>query len=229
MNTSPSPPIRRSQGERSAASTAAMIDAAIELILEQGARVSMMAIGQRSGFSHGLVLARFGSKAGLIEAVAHEARRRFAASFDSEADETTGIEKVRGLIDAFLSPPSTAGKAFSILLGESLGPDPLLRDVFVRADEALRQYVQAHLEEARSVGDIDPTTCTSSAAVLLVGMLRGVAMQYCVNPNAFDIEALRAQAHGFLASLGNSKARRKKLGGVTPGSVRRRSRAPRPE
>ena len=206
MNTSPNLPIRRRQVARSAASTAAMINAAIELILEQGARVSMMAIGQRSGFSHGLVLARFGSKAGLIEAVAHEARRRFAASFDSEADETTGIEKLRGLIDAFLSPPSTAARAFVILLGASLGPDPLLRAVFVRADEALRQYVQVHLEEARSVGDVDPSTCTSSVAVLLVGMLRGVGMQYCVNPDAFEIEALRTQGHAFLSSLGTSKA-----------------------
>jgi len=45
---------RQGHAERSSASTEAMLNAAVELILEHGARVSMMAIGQRSGYSHGL-------------------------------------------------------------------------------------------------------------------------------------------------------------------------------
>lgn len=38
-------------------------------------------------------------------------------------------------------------------------------------------------------------------------VLRGVAMQYCVNPNAFEIEALRTQAHALLARFGNLEAK----------------------
>ena len=201
MKASPKPPIRRRQAERSAASTEAMLNAAMELILEQGARVSMMAIGQRSGFSHGLVLARFGSKAGLLDAVAREAQRRFAKAAGAAMGEATGIAKLRCLIDVFLESPSAVSKAFAILLGESLGPDPQLRAVFVRADEAFRHYVQIILHEARAIGEIDPSIDTQAMAILLVGMLRGVAMQYCVNPKAFEIKDIRTQAHAFLARL----------------------------
>jgi AcrR family transcriptional regulator len=201
------PPIRRRQVERSAASTAAMLNAAIELITEQGGKVSMMAIGQRSGFSHGLVLARFGSKAGLIEAVLREAQRRFAEVVDAATVEATGIAKLHCLIDAFFRSPSTVGKAFFLLLGESLGPDPRLRVAFVRADETFRRYVQVMLQKAQTIGEIDPSIGTHAMATLLVGMLRGVSMQYCVNPEAFEIEAIRTEAHAFVARLGESEAK----------------------
>jgi AcrR family transcriptional regulator len=185
-----------------------MLDAAIELILEQGAKVSMMAIGQRSGFSHGLVLARFGSKAGLTKAVAREAQRRFVEAVEAATGQATGLAKLHRLIDVFLAPLSPPARAFSILLGESLGPDPVLREVFSRADEAFRRYVQSNLEDAQAAGEIDPSLCTRETAILLVGMLRGVAMQYCVNPDAFEIEALRTQAYAILASPAASEARK---------------------
>lgn len=200
----PSLPTRRRQVDRSAASTAAMLDAAIELIIEQGANVSMMAIGQRSGFSHGLVLARFGSKAGLNEAVAREAQRRFAETVDAATVDAKGIAKLHRLIDIFFQSGLTAGKAFFVLLGASLGADPQLRAAFDRADKMFRRYMQTHLQEAQAIGEIDASIDTQAMATLLVGMLRGVAMQYCINPKAFEIEAVGTQAHAFVARLHTS-------------------------
>lgn len=202
------PPTRRRQIEQSAASTAAILNAAIELIIEQGGKVSMMAIGRRSGFSHGLVLARFGSKAGLIEAVLREAQRRFAEIVNTATVETKGgMAKLHCLIDAFCGSASTEGNAFFVLLGESLGPDPRLRVAFIRADETFRRYVQVMLQKAQTLGEIDPSIGTHAMATLLVGMLRGVAIQYCVNPVAFEIEAIRAEAHAFVARLGESEVK----------------------
>lgn len=61
--------------------------------------------------------------------------------------------------------------------------------------------MQIILHEALAIGEIDPSIDTQAMAILLVGMLRGVAMQYCVNPKAFEIEVIRTQAHAFLARL----------------------------
>jgi AcrR family transcriptional regulator len=204
MNTAHRPPARRLQAERSAASTEAMLSAAIELILDQGARVSMMAIGQRSGFSHGLVLARFGSKAGLIKAVTREVQHRFVEGVTSASQGAKGLTSLLGLVDAFfaaLGERSTIGRAFYVLLGESLGPDPHLRAAFVRADEAFRHYVQRMLEEAQATGEVDSSVSAPATAILLVGMLRGVAMQYCVNPAAFETDDVRAQARALVERL----------------------------
>jgi AcrR family transcriptional regulator len=199
MMAQPKPPTRRRQAERSAASTEAMLSAAMELVLEHGAKVSMMAIGQRSGFSHGLVLARFGSKGELIAAMAKEAQRRFAEGVNTLSIEARGIAKLHLIIDAYFQPPSTDEKAFYILLGESLGPDPNLHAAFAQTDNAFRRYIRKTLREAQENGEIDNSIDASATAMLLVGMFRGAVMQYLVNPAELEIGTIRAHAHEFVA------------------------------
>jgi AcrR family transcriptional regulator len=190
---------RRPQAERSAASTEAMLSAAMELVLEHGAQVSMMAIGQRSGFSHGLVLARFGSKSGLLDAMAKEAQRRFAQAVETLSIDAAGMAKVRLIVDAYFQPPSTDARAFYILLGESLGPDPGLQAAFAQTDDAFRRYLRRALREAREAGEIDETIDVDAAAALLVGMFRGTALQHLTNPEALAMDALRTHAHDLVA------------------------------
>ena len=58
------------QAERTAISDRAMLDAAIELVLEFGTEKTTLAmIGERAGYSRGLATYRFGSKTGLFKAV----------------------------------------------------------------------------------------------------------------------------------------------------------------
>jgi AcrR family transcriptional regulator len=181
-----------------------MLNAAIELILEHGARVSMAAIGQRSGFSHGLVMARFGSKAGLLKAVTREVQRQFVAKVTSGAQGAKGLDGLLKLVDAFFrksTSGSMIGSAFYVLLGEALGPGPDIRQVFVGADEAFRRYVGRMLDEAKVLGEIETTVSAHEMSALLVGMLRGVAMQARVNPRAFDTDALRRETRSLIEGL----------------------------
>lgn len=70
---------RRTQAERRAAAIERMLDAAITLISETGYRGTTLAeIGHRAGYSRGLAHHYFGSKLGLMRAVAKELDRRFA-------------------------------------------------------------------------------------------------------------------------------------------------------
>ena len=58
------------QKERSSLSTRRLLDAAGELISEGGyAAMTLAAVGERAGYSRGLVSARFGSKRELVEAL----------------------------------------------------------------------------------------------------------------------------------------------------------------
>ena len=67
---SPEPVLPIPKQARSEVSTGKLLDAAAELISEGGyERMTMAAIGQRAGYSHGLVTARFGSKEGLLWAL----------------------------------------------------------------------------------------------------------------------------------------------------------------
>lgn len=176
-----------------------MLDAAIALISEKGARVSMMSIGERSGFSHGLVLARFGSKGALLEAVAREVQRRFADGVAATSDGATGLAKLHAIIDAYLRTPSNDERAFYILLGESLGPEPHLHAAFARADTSFRQYIENALKEAQQLGQIDTELDSSTASVLFVGMFRGIAIQYLVNSSAVEMDFLRTAAHEMVS------------------------------
>lgn len=181
-----------------------MLNAAIELILEQGADVSMKAIGERAGFSHGLVLARFGSKAGLNEAVAREAQRRFFDTVYAPGSDSGGMAKLHRSIDVYLRSMLTVGRAFYVLFGASLGPNAQLRGAFAHADKAFRRYMLSHLNEALAHGEIDPSIEPKAMATLLVGMLRGVAMQHCMDPGAFEIETVTAEAHALVSRLGRA-------------------------
>ena len=74
MSTDPQPVAENgqslTQAERTAISDKAMIDAAIELILEHGTdKTTLQAIGEKAGYSRGLATYRFGSKAGLYDEV----------------------------------------------------------------------------------------------------------------------------------------------------------------
>jgi AcrR family transcriptional regulator len=178
-----------------------MLSAAMELVISHGSKVSMMAIGKRSGFSHGLVLARFGSKGALLKEMAKEAQRRFAEGVAKLSVDARGMAKLNSIIDVYLQPPSTDAKAFHILLGESLGPDPHLHAAFVQTDDAFRRFLLKALVEAQESAEIDASIDASATAVLLVGMLRGVALQYLVNPTAFDMENVRAYTHESVARL----------------------------
>jgi AcrR family transcriptional regulator len=187
-----------------------MLSAAIELVIEHGASVSMMAIGRRSGFSHGLVMARFGSKAGLIRAVTEKVQSEFAAAVNTAIGDAKGFAGLVGVVNGFFAgraETSTAAAAFYVLLGESMRNDPELREAFVRADESFRRFVGRFLRQARDDGELDPSVSIPAAAVLIVGMLRGTAMQGVLNPEALPAETVRREALSLINRLRRNSSR----------------------
>src|SRR5258706_14581310 len=69
---------RRPQAERRAQSERRLLDAATQLIAEQGfSRTTLAQIGEKAGYSRGLVNERFGSKGELVRVLADEFQSYF--------------------------------------------------------------------------------------------------------------------------------------------------------
>lgn len=195
---------RRSQEDRRASSTAAILEAAVELIGERGSSVSLKDIGEHAGFSHGLVMSRFGSKAELLLEVTKSVQRQFSSDVGKAVGDKRGLGALTAITDSFfagLARKSKAGGAFYVLLGEALGPQKDLRDIFSKADSTFRNFIAQFLRDAQHTGEIPTHVDIDATAALLVGMLRGSALQLKTNPRAFDTSDAAKQARSFITHL----------------------------
>jgi AcrR family transcriptional regulator len=91
------------QAERVAASDKALLAAAIELIAERGyERTTLALIGERAGYSRGLVTQRFGSKEKLLWAVIKQMLDRFSTQNLHERGDKTGVPALQGILTTYL-------------------------------------------------------------------------------------------------------------------------------
>jgi AcrR family transcriptional regulator len=75
---------------------AALVDATIELIIEQGTRVSVRTIAEAAGVNHGLVHTYFGSKQGLIRAAFDEINESASRDLTSDGFPPADLANRRG-------------------------------------------------------------------------------------------------------------------------------------
>ncbi len=195
---------KRTQVERSASSTEAILDAAVKLFARNGSQASMKAIGQEAGFSHGLVLARFGSKDGLIAEVSRRIHKHFRGEVDEAARSASGLTSIRAIVDVFFKwteLDSDESSAFMVLLAEAQKTDELLRKLYAKSDAGFRSLVETRLQEAADAGELLPGVDPEAMAIVVVGMLRGISLQARLNRANLDLAAAKAQVMVVLDSL----------------------------
>ncbi len=76
--------------------TAALTEAAIDLIVEEGLHVSVRQIAARAGVNHGLIHTYFGSKQALLSAAADEINRRASEDADPSGFPPPDLAERRG-------------------------------------------------------------------------------------------------------------------------------------
>jgi AcrR family transcriptional regulator len=92
---------RRTQEERTAVSDRFMTEAAIALLLQRGiAGTTLAAIGERAGYSRGLVTHRFGSKASLLAHIHATVARHWLERVQAEVGSATGIAALERVVTA---------------------------------------------------------------------------------------------------------------------------------
>jgi AcrR family transcriptional regulator len=179
------------QRERSERSTSALLDAAGEVIADVGyENMTLAAVGERAGYSRGLVTARFGSKEKLLHALVERMTTRWThKNVLPRTAGRTGLEGVVVLLDAIRAQAERDPRALRVLYAlmfEALGPNVDLRAHFVEFHRAMRSDITRLVRRGVRDGSIRAGVDPAAEAVLIVGGLRGVAYQWALDAGAFD-------------------------------------------
>jgi AcrR family transcriptional regulator len=167
-----------------------MLDAAFKLIERQGcSRTTLVEIGELSGYSHGLVSHRFGSKAELVRAATRRLQDEFARLLEPALAGLHGLKALIVIAENYLrTAAATDRNAMYVLIGEALGPLREIRGEMAEADHKFRMVAQKLIEEGMRTGEIRSDVDPAAYAALVVGTLRGLVMQHLMKPPAFDLD-----------------------------------------
>ncbi len=191
----------RTQTERRASSERTVLDAAAQLIAERGStKASFAEIAAVAGCSHGLPHYLFGSKAKMLDALVAECADQLSERVVAEAvGDTTGLHALRKVLLTFvrsLEDPWSWTRALYVLLGESLGSAPELRPALNAYHERLRVQIRAWIVEGIDAGDVRADVDPDAAAVVVLGVVRGIGFQVLSDPDLFDVRTLAREAVG---------------------------------
>lgn len=188
---------RRTQQERRDQAEAALLAAAAELVVEQGVRsLTLARVGQRAGYSRGIVTHHFGGKQALVERLARATQAGFVPGLD---DVPPGLDRLLRLVDGYLGELARLGvfnQAFLLLWAEA-ATQPDLASIFRERDAAFRADLRADVEAGIAAGVIDPGLRPGDVAVAIVGQLRGIALQRLLDPRGVDVEQVRHSVTGY--------------------------------
>jgi len=192
-------PGRRTQAERRAATEQRVLDAAVALTAERGVRaVTLATVGEKAGYSRGIVTHHFGSRRALLDALVGRLQDAFRPP---AAAAGTGLDRLLALVDAYLvhldAEPEIA-RAFLVLWVESLAAEPELRPVFADRDKRFRSAIVDAVRAGTADGSITADAGAEALALAIVGLLRGVGMQMLHGPVGPDVGEIRQQVRRLL-------------------------------
>jgi AcrR family transcriptional regulator len=202
----PDAPSRRTQAERRAESERNILQAAAELIAEQGVGAATLEkVGARAGYSRGLATQKYGSKQGLIEAlIAHLHARLEALMRDSHVDAMTGLDAVLAFVNIFLRElaDDEEVRAYFMLMAGAVADRSVVRAAFAASHDNVSQRLQALLLRGQGDGSVDPGLDVAAAATLLGSTLLGLSTQHLVDPDMHLAALSEAASATWKRSLG---------------------------
>ncbi|HEY2978691.1 MAG TPA: helix-turn-helix domain-containing protein, partial [Burkholderiaceae bacterium] len=126
-------PQRRTHAQRREEAEQRLLDAALAIVARRGAvRMTLAEVGEAAGYSRGLPAHRFGSKAGLVHALAGYIGARFGQQREQGPALAPGLESIVGNIHFYFSRSRTgerggswtATRALLVMMTESFMEAP---------------------------------------------------------------------------------------------------------
>lgn len=180
----------RTQAERSAQSDAAMIEAAKALILERGTeKTTLQLIGERAGYSRGLASYRFGTKAGLFQAVGKSVLRHWMSHLDRAVDGQVGVEAMCSAAEAyrrFVEKWPDEIRVLHILLCEAASPRSEFRQIADESYERQREDVAGWVRRGMERGSVRADADPQSEGARYVAYISGMTYLWLISPGAID-------------------------------------------
>ncbi len=185
------------QAERSAASDRAMLDAAIDLVLEHGTdKTTLAMIGERAGKSRGLATYRFGSKGGLYDALCKSISRDWLACLTERVGDKVGIDAMCTALDAihdFVTRSPREGRVLQILHAGAASPSSEFRqtsiDIHGRQQSDVADWVRRGQAEGSIRNDVD----ANAVAGQYIAYITGMTHLWLVSPDTFDFKSANAE------------------------------------
>lgn len=201
---------RRSQAERRSRSEDALLEAAAEVVAERGVQgASLASISGRAGVSRGLPTHHFGSKDALVTQLAERAQTAIAlVIFEAQRRQVEVSGDLRALdeilvgVDAYLELFEDAGpeeRALLVMWGSTFPSSASVEgmaDAERRSYEGLSQRIASGQDDGSVRRDLDPM----ASAVLLHGLMRGVAALFLSDSRPADMHTVRRTCHEWIFS-----------------------------
>ena len=186
---------RRTQEERTALSDQRMFEAAIGLIIESGIPgATLAAIGERAGYSHGLVTHRYGNKANLLAHVHDVVVADWINRVQQAVGDHSGREALSRIVDAlhaFVREEPNEIRAMYLLRFASIDPSAQFRTNVAKAHAAQRRDVQRWIELGKKSGSVHAGIDAALVAELFCSAADGLIYRWLVNPK-LPIKALHS-------------------------------------
>lgn len=190
-------PVRRTQAERSAATTARILEAAAACLVERGwAGTSTTVVCRRAGVSRGALLHHFPTKADLVTAAVHHIMDRCFQEFGTRLAtlpaDTPRLARVEAAIDIvwgiFRGDTITAWQELAL----AARTDPHLAPIVVAARAELDRRVLGSWHDLFPPDDTLPLAFYEVAPVYLFALLEGLALRRRVAAPASGTDTARA-------------------------------------
>lgn len=188
-------PTRRAQ--QASESRQRLIAAAGSLFAAQGyAATSVAAIGEAAGVSRGLVNFHFTTKEKLLHAVIEGLVSELESHmFPADAQPASPLAALATLIDAhreFVTEHPDRARLLFRLQAEELNP-ALGLDAFAQLHQRWLEQTRPWWDAGLASGEIDPTLDHNAVATIVIGALRGIALEWLLAPEAVEIDQAYAE------------------------------------
>jgi len=199
-------PARKSQAERTELSDSLMLEACIDLIIQQGTEnTTLKAVGELAGYSRGLAGVRFKSKNGLFCFVIKRVADQWRGEMEKLIKDKIGYDAICAAIDAhhqFCLKTPKSFRAFYILWFESIGHDSEIAQVIVSIHERrlsdVTRWIKLAIEDDRLPASLD----AESAARYFLTSMFGIIYQWLINPQLeHEISLLHEQLKKSMQQL----------------------------
>lgn len=187
--------VRRAEAERR------LVAAAAEMVAEVGpSRVTLANVGERAGYSRGLATHHFGSKAALMQRLLDAVSQQFRDAMFNRGGTDDPVIELRTLIGIYfdvLVDLQPVNRARLVLWADTVAnPDEVNRARMVASDREFREEIEKRLTRATTSGR--RTIDSHGFATVVVGMLRGVALQSLIDDQV-DLDAARNEVDALIA------------------------------
>lgn len=190
----PASPARRTQSQRREEAELRLLDAALGIVARAGsARLTLAEVGAAAGYSRGLATHRFGNKAGLLRALAAHINARFHEQLRAAPPRHDGLDAIRGNISVYFGRSDrnwTTTRALLVMMTEGFMEGAELQSDMADYNRLALAFFETHLRVGIANGEVRADVEPASMAVLLLGSLRGVMLQWLLD-DAIDLSAAR--------------------------------------